>query len=62
MGGACTILGVDHTCAQNFGRTPDKERPHGRPSYRWEDNISKDIREISWEVVDWTHLAQYRHQ
>jgi hypothetical protein len=34
---------------------PEQKRPLGRPTYRWEDNII-DIKEIRWEVVDWTHL------
>jgi hypothetical protein len=33
------------------------KRPHGRPKYRWEDNIIMDIRKIGWEGVDWMHLA-----
>jgi len=27
-----------------------------------EDNISMDLREIGWAVVDWIHLAQDRNQ
>jgi len=27
-----------------------------------EDNIKMDIREISWKVVDWMHLAQDKDQ
>jgi hypothetical protein len=26
----------------------------------WIDNIKMDVREIWWEGVDWTHLAQDR--
>jgi hypothetical protein len=28
----------------------------------WKDNITMDLREIGWEVVDWMHLAQNRDQ
>jgi len=36
------------------------KRPAGRRRLSWEDNIRMDLREISWEVVDWTHLVQDR--
>jgi hypothetical protein len=26
------------------------------------DNITMDLREIVWEIVDWIHLAQDRNQ
>jgi hypothetical protein len=32
-------------------------RPEGkRPPLRWEDNIKMDIREISWDSVEWIFL------
>jgi hypothetical protein len=34
----------------------------GRPRRRWEDNVTMDLREIGWEVVDWINLAQDRDQ
>jgi hypothetical protein len=34
------------------------KRPFGRPKRRWEDNTRINLREIGWEVVDWTHLDQ----
>jgi len=37
-------------------------RELGRPKHRWENNIRTDLREMGWEVVDWTHLAQDRDQ
>ena len=30
----------------------------GRTRRRWEDNIEMDRKEISWEDVDWVHLAK----
>jgi hypothetical protein len=39
---------------------PEENKPLGRPSRRWEDNIRIDIREVGWEIVDWIHLPQYR--
>jgi hypothetical protein len=43
-------------------RKPERKRPLGRPRRRWEDNIGMDFREIGWEGVDWSHLAQDRDQ
>jgi hypothetical protein len=36
------------------------KRPIGRPRRRWEDNITMDIRQIGWKVVNWIHLGQDR--
>jgi hypothetical protein len=33
---------------------PEGRRPLGRSRRFWEDNIRIDLREIRWEVVDWT--------
>jgi hypothetical protein len=38
----------------------ERKRTLGRPGRRWEDNIRMDIREICWEDVGRTHMAQYR--
>jgi len=35
---------------------PEGKGPLGRPSYRWEGSIKIDLREISWEGVDWIDL------
>jgi hypothetical protein len=43
------------------GKTEGK-RPVGRPKHRWEDNITMDLEEIIWGVMDWIHLAQDRDQ
>jgi hypothetical protein len=39
-----------------------EKRPHGIAGHGWEDNISLDLSEILWEVVDWIHLAQDKDQ
>jgi len=36
---------------------PEGKIPLRRPRCRWED-IRIDLKEISWEGVDWIHLAQ----
>jgi hypothetical protein len=38
------------------------KRPLGRPRRRWEDNIKMDLKETSWMVVDWMHVAKDRDQ
>jgi hypothetical protein len=37
---------------------PEGKRPLGRPKHRCEDNITTNLKEIWWQVVDWIHLAQ----
>jgi hypothetical protein len=39
---------------------PKGNRPLGRPSCRWEDNIKKDLREIGIYGANWIQLAQDR--
>jgi hypothetical protein len=39
---------------------PERRRPLGRPTRRWEDNIKMDLREIGFGIVDWIHWAQDR--
>jgi transcription termination factor 2 len=39
---------------------PEGKRPLGRPRCRWVDNIKMDLREIGWDGVDWSQLAQDR--
>jgi len=43
-------------------RKPDGKRQLGRPRCRWEDNITMNVREIGWKVVDWIQLAEDRDQ
>jgi hypothetical protein len=38
------------------------KRSLGRPRPRWMDNIKMDLREIEWDGMDWTDLAQDRDQ
>jgi hypothetical protein len=41
---------------------PQGKRPLGRLRRRWEDNVTMDLREIGWDVMDWIHLSQDRDQ
>ena len=37
---------------------PTENRPLGRPSRRWEDNIRMDLEEIGTNTGNWVDLAQ----
>jgi hypothetical protein len=41
---------------------PEGKRPLGRPRRRWVDNIKMNLREIGWDGMDWTDLAEDRDQ
>jgi hypothetical protein len=41
---------------------PEGKRPLGRPRRRCVDNIKMDLREIGWDGVEWTDIAQDRDQ
>jgi hypothetical protein len=38
------------------------KRTLGRPRRSWVENIKMDLREIGWDGVDWTDMAQDRDQ
>jgi hypothetical protein len=40
-----------------IGKTEGKRR-HGRIRRRWEDNVTMDLRETGWGIVDWINVAQ----
>jgi hypothetical protein len=44
------------------GKPEKGKRLLGRPRCKWKDNIRMYLRDIGWECVDWTHLAQDRLQ
>jgi len=35
---------------------PEGKKPLGKPTYRWEDNIKIDLKEIKHYCVNWTDL------
>jgi hypothetical protein len=41
---------------------PERKRPLGRPRRRSVDNIKMDLKEIEWDGMDWTDVAQDRDQ
>jgi hypothetical protein len=45
----------------SVGKSEGK-RPLGRPRCRWVDNIKMNLRELGWDGMDWTDLAQDKDQ
>jgi hypothetical protein len=41
---------------------PEAKRPLGKPRRRWVDNFKMDLREIRWDGVYSTDMAQDRDQ
>jgi hypothetical protein len=41
---------------------PEGKRPLRRLCCGWEYNISIDLKETAWQVVDWMQMVQYRDQ
>ena len=37
---------------------PVIKRPLERPEHRWEDKIKTNLKQIAWDVVNWTDLVQ----
>jgi len=37
---------------------PEGNRPLGRPSCRWEDNINIDVQDVGCGCMDWIELFQ----
>jgi hypothetical protein len=54
-------MGGRHACRILVGN-PEGKRPLKRPRRRWMDNNKMDLREIGWDGMDWTDLAQDRDQ
>ena len=43
-------------------RTPEGERPLGRPRRRWEDNIKMDLKEVGCDPGELLDLSEDRDQ
>jgi hypothetical protein len=39
---------------------PEGKKPLGRPRRRLDDNIKMYLKEIEWEVMNWSQVAQDR--
>jgi hypothetical protein len=47
---------------RNLVGKPEGKGPLGTPGHSWEHNITVDLKEVGWEGVDWTYLAQDKDQ
>jgi hypothetical protein len=56
------IMGEERNAYKILVGKPDGKRPLGRPRRRWVDNAKTDLREIGWDGMDWSDLAQNRDQ
>ena len=45
-----------------FVRNVVGNKPLGRPSRRWEDNIKMDLRKVGYDPRDWLDLDEDRYQ
>jgi hypothetical protein len=52
LGGDVARIGGKRNASATLVAEPEGERPLGGPTLTWEDNIRKDLREISWVGVD----------
>jgi hypothetical protein len=60
VGRASSTNGEKRNACRILVGEPERKRPLGRPRRRWEGNIEIDLREIEWNGMDWTDLAQDR--
>jgi hypothetical protein len=59
---ACSTNGEKRNAYRILVGKPQVNKPLGRPRRRWVDNIKMDLREIGWDGMHWTDLAQVRDQ
>jgi hypothetical protein len=62
MAGHVAYMGEKRNAYRILVGKPKRERPLGRPTRSWEDNIKIDLREIGWGGMDWIDLVQDRDQ
>jgi hypothetical protein len=62
MGRACSTNGEKRNACGILVGKPEGKRSLGIPRRKWVDNIRIDLREIGWNDMDWTDLAQDRDQ
>jgi hypothetical protein len=60
MGRACSTNGVKTACRIWVGKA--RRKVTIRKTKRHVDNIKMDLREIGWDGIDWSDLAQDRDQ
>jgi hypothetical protein len=58
MNRACSTNGGERTAYRILAGKLEEKRLLGRPRRRLVDNIKMDLREIGWDGMDWTDVAQ----
>ena len=58
--GHCARMPQDRLAKDVMNGRVQGTRPVGRPRYRWEDNIRRDIQEIAPHIEDWRIAAEDR--
>jgi len=53
-------MGEDRGVHRVLVEKPEGQRPLGRPTRRWEDNIKMDLEEVGGARGDWMELTQDR--
>jgi hypothetical protein len=53
-------MGVESKVNKVLVGKPDEESLLVRPRSRLEDGVKMDVREMGWQGVEWTHLAEGR--
>jgi hypothetical protein len=62
MGGYLAQMGEKRNVYRLLVGKPEGKRPLGIPSYRWVDNIKRNLGEIVWDVMDWIGLTQNKNK
>jgi hypothetical protein len=57
MSRACAVYGEEEKVLQCLVRKHEGRRLPSRPSYRWEDTLKLDLKEIKWKNVNWNNLV-----
>jgi hypothetical protein len=62
VSGACSTKGEKRNAYRILVGKPEAKRPLGKLRRGWVDNIKMDLREIGWDGMNFTDVAQDRDQ
>ena len=58
LDGVCGMDGGEESCAQGLVGKPEGKRLLGKPSRRYEDDITIGLTEICWDCVDLVDMLE----
>jgi hypothetical protein len=58
MARVCSTNGAKRNAYRILVRNPERNIPLGISRRSWTDNIKMNLRETSWDDMDWTDLAE----